>query len=353
MRDDPFSLNTFTDNELNIVQRPDCQWHRFIQDIQRIENNKVMPGPAGRNHLLDINCWLLLFHGYSNYNDKRFAKLIIEQDDININDVKDTLFNANVKRLFTIFHFDIKSFYEVWGYQHNIMRLLHQIVRSDFFLGNRFIEHKKRKWKPKFELICYPTRYDTLPVPKVNQVLDGLLFPVVVCKNNHDIHVERLEITNFGDGDFITCGGEVIDCIRINDFWQTRNHLKQRLSFSFLVESDYDEAPMIICNNMKDIQIAWKMLGANPNDGVLIRSLGENLYQNYWLLLNKNSAFLSIYTKDDFTFASRNPSHRGFITLDGKKVGNLGYSYSALKNVIWLDSFDIERFKKIVFQNGG
>ena len=351
MRDDPFSLNTFTDNELNVVQRPDCKWNRFVKDIQKIEKNKAMPGPAGKNHLLDINCWLLLFHGYPHHDDKRFARLIIEQDDIDVNHIRDSLFSANVKRLFTVFHFDIRSFYEVWMYQHNIVRLLHQVVRDDFFIGNRFVERKKRKWKPKFELICYPTRYDTLPVPKVNRILDGLLFPVVVCKNNGDVCIERLEITNFGDGDFITCAGNIIDCIRVNDFWLTRSHLKQRLAFSFLVESDYDEAPMIICNNMKDIGTAWKMLDANPDDGVLIRSLGENLYQNYWLLLNRDSAFLSIYTKDNFTFASRNPNPRGFVTLDGKRIGNLGYSYTALKNMMWLDAFDIERFKKIVFQD--
>ena len=102
---------------------------------------------------------------------------------------------------------------------------------------------------------------------------------------------------------------------------------------------------------MKDIETAWKMLDANPNDGVLVRSLGENLYQNYWLLLNRDSAFLSIYTKENFTFASRNPNQRGFVTLDGKRIGNLGYSYTALKNIMWLDAFDIERFRKIVFQD--
>lgn len=351
MIDDPYTLNTFTENNLNSVNRPDATWNKFLAIIRHINNDKdYMPGKANRDSLLDINCWLLLFCGYTNYNNKKFANKIIEEENIDVTNVHNSLFPKNVKTLFTVFDFNLRSFYEVWSYQHNIVRLLHQIVRDDFFIGNRFVKKVNRKWKPKYELICSPTRYDNLPLPKLHRILDGLLFPVIVSLNDGPYKVEKIEVTNFGDGDFITCNGQIIDCIRVNDFWETRHHLKQRLSFLFLVCSDYDEAPMIVCNNMRDIEEAWRLLGANEDEGVLVRSLGENLYENYWLVLNKDSAFVGSYTKTGYSLSKRSQNKRGFVTLEGRHVGNLGYTYTALKNMTWLDAFDIERFSRIVFQ---
>lgn len=350
MRDDPYSLNTFTDNDLNSVNRPDAPWSKFLAITRHISNDKdYVPGKASRDVLLDMNCWLLLFHGYTENQDKRFGIRIIEEEGIQVS-VNEDLLAKNVKLLFTIFHFNLRSFYEVWTYQHDIVRLLHQIVREDFFIGNRFARRQKRQWKPQYELVCSPTRYNDIPLPRRHRVLDGLLFPVIVSLNKGPYRVERLEVANFGDGDFITCDGEIIDCIRVNDFWQTRNHLKQRLAFSFLVQTDYDEAPMIVCNNMRDIEEAWRLLGADESSGVLIRSLGENLYENYWLVLNKDSAFVGSYTKTGYSLSKRSQNKRGFVTLEGRHVGNLGYTYTALKNMAWLDAFDIERFSRIVFQ---
>lgn len=352
MREDPYILNRQSNEKFSEKDNENyhCGWSRFLRLVTSItENKEKMPGKKNMKHLLDVNCWLLLFHGYSKKRDTRFAHTIIDELE-NTTDVDENLFKNNVKTLYTIFHFNLKSFYEVWEYQHNIKRLLHQIVREQFFIGNRFASAKKRRWKPPYQLICSPTIYDNIGTPKLHQILDGLIFPVLVSKNNGNYKAERLELTNFGEGDFITCNGEVIDCIRINNFWQTRNHLKQRLTFSFLVETDYDEAPMIVCNNMKDIEEAWRMLGANPKDGVLIRSLGENLYENYWLLLNKESAFVGAYTQSGYTLNPRVSNKRGFITLEGRHVGNLGYTHTALKKMRWIDEFDLERFRGIVFQ---
>lgn len=351
MRDDPYVLNTLTNNDLNSVDRPDAKWTKFIAAIKHISNDKeYMPGKTTKNVLLDLNCWFLLFNGYVSQDDKRLGAKIISDENIDVMKIDEALFAANVKRLYTVFHFNLRSFYEVWTYQHDIVRLLHQIVRDDFFIGNRFVRRAKRQWKAHYELICLPTRYDDIPLPRRHRVLDGLLFPVIVSLNKGPYRIERLEVTNFGDGDFITCDGEIIDCIRVNDFWQTRNHLKQRLAFSFLVQTDYDEAPMIVCNNMRDIENAWRLLGANKSDGVLIRSLGENLYENYWLILNKDSAFVGAYTQKGYSLSKNVRNKRGFVTLEGKHVGSLGYSYTALKNMAWLDAFDIERFSRIVFQ---
>lgn len=352
MRDDPYILNSCKNNQINPKKDYHSPWNKFFNAIKRIEKNRDMiPSEQTKTILLDVNCWLAMFYGYEykqNKTDKRLGYMVLQDID---NAVSDALFKHNVKRLFTVFYFDLKSFYEVWTYQQNIERLLNQIIQEQFFLGNRFAKKKQRPWKPKNELICYPSRHGLLKMPTLNRILDGLLFPVIVSKNHRDYRIERLETTNFGEGDFITCGGQVIDCIRVNDFWQTRNHLKQRLAFSFLVETDYDEAPMIICNNMKDIKNAWVLLGANREDGILIRSLGENLYENYWLILNKNSAFVAMYTKSGFSMNKGGRNKRGFVTLEGRHIGTLDYTYTALKQMNWLDKFDIERFYEIVFQD--
>lgn len=348
MRDDPYSLNPYNNESFQTNNNVYVSWNRFFNAIRRIREKHITPGDTTKTILLDKHCWLLFFYGYRSNNDKRLGYDIIQE--INNQQIDEKTFTQNVKALFTIFDFDLKSFYEVWEYQHNIERLLYQIVREDFFIGNRFSKKKKKQWKSKYQLICYPTKYDNIKMPQIHRVLDGLVFPVLVSKNNHNYQVQRLNTTNFGDGDFITCNNEIIDCIRINNFWQTRNHLKQRLSFSFLVDTSFDEAPMIICNNMTDIQTAWKMLNANVEDGILIRSLGENLYENYWLILNKDSAFVAMYTHSGYSMSKYGTNKRGFVTLEGKHIGTLGYTYTALKKMRWLDSFDIERFQKIVFQ---
>lgn len=346
MRDDPYSINPYNNESFKTDTEICVPWNSFLNAIGRVVEKDMMPGDKTKHALLDKNCWLLYFYGHRE-RDKRTAKDIINIK--NYHKVDEGLFPHNVKILFTIFDFDLKSFYEVWEYQHNIKRLLKQVVHEDFFIGNRFSK-RKGLHKPQYQLICWPSRHENINPPKMHKILDGLLFPVIVSKNNHNYQVQRLQTTNFGDGDFITCNNEIIDCIRINDFWQTRNHLKQRLSFSFLVQTDYDEAPMIICNNMQDIKDAWRLLGANADDGVLIRSLGETLYENYWLILNKDSSFVGTYTKYGFTMHNRGTHKRGFVTLEGRHVGTLGYNYTALKQMRWLDKFDIERFQSIVFQ---
>ena len=352
MRDDPYILNSCKNNQINQKKDFHSPWNKFFNAIKRIEKNKNMiPSEQTKAILLDVNCWLAMFYGYEyeqNNSDNRLGYTILQGID---KTVDDTLFQTNAKRLFAVFYFDLKSFYEVWMYQQDIKRLLRQIVQEQFFLGNRFAKKKKRPWKPTYELTCYPSQHSLLKMPVLHRVLDGLLFPVIVSKNHRDYKIERLDITNFGEGDFITCEGQIIDCIRINDFWQTRNHLKQRLAFSFLVETDYDEAPMIICNNMKDIKNAWTLLNANHEDGILIRSLGENLYENYWLVLNKDSAFVAMYTKSGFSMNKGGRNKRGFVTLEGRHIGTLGYTYTALKKMTWLDEFDIKRFYEIVYQD--
>lgn len=352
MKNDPYILNSYKNNQIHQRKNYHSGWNKFFNAIKRIEKNKNMiPSEQTKTILLDVNCWLAMFYGYEyeqNRSDKRLGYTILQDID---NTVNDALFKHNVKRLFTIFYFDLESFYEVWMYQKNIKRLLYQIVQEQFFLGNRFAKKKQRPWKPRYELICYPSQYDSLRVPRLNRILDGLLFPVIVSKHYPDYQVKRLEVTNFGEGDFITCNEQIIDCIRVNDFWQTRNHLKQRLAFSYLAKTSYDEAPMIICNNMRDIKNAWILLQANRENGVLIRSLGETLYENYWLILNKNSAFVAMYTKDGFSMNKGGRNKRGFVTLEGRHIGTLNYTHTALKRMNWLDKFDIERFYEIVFQN--
>ncbi|MBQ2174366.1 MAG: hypothetical protein II453_04590, partial [Alphaproteobacteria bacterium] len=171
MRDDPYVLNTLTNNDLNSVDRPDAKWSKFLAATKHISDDKeYMPGKATKNMLLDLNCWLLLFHGYMGHDDKRLGICIVEEENIQVSDVSKELFAKNVKLLYTIFHFNLRSFYEVWSYQHDIVRLLHQVVRDDFFIGNRFVKRQKRKWKPQYELICFPTRYDDIPLPKRHRV---------------------------------------------------------------------------------------------------------------------------------------------------------------------------------------
>lgn len=353
MRDDPYILNSKSkEKQRKFTGRTDIRYKQFISQLKRMKNNRdMMPSRTGRNNLLDLNCWQLLFHGYPHIHDKRLAFQIVEELGDTINTVDEEKFNENTRQLYTIYNFDIKSFQQVWEYQHNIKRLLHQIIQPQYFIGNKFAPKHKRIWKPHHKCTCTPTRHDTIPLPKLHTTLDGLIFPVIITKNHNNYKIQHLQTTNFGDAHYITDNNQIIDCIRINNFWQTQNHLKQRLAFTFLAQTDYDEAPMIICNNMKDIQTGWKMLNANPDQGILIRSLGDNLYKNYWLILNRKSTFVCGYIKYGYSMRAQNVK-KGFMTLDGQRLGNMGYKDDVLQKMMWLDDFDIDRFKKVVWQDG-
>ena len=71
------------------------------------------------------------------------------------------------------------------------------------------------------------------------------------------------------------------------------------------------------------------------------------MYQNYWLILNKDSAFIPKRINSLPFLTGKNDNE--FVTLEGKKIGNLGYNNLVLHKINWLDDFDIRRFYDIVF----
>ena len=87
-------------------------------------------------------------------------------------------------------------------------------------------------------------------------------------------------LDNFGEGTFVVDNqNNVVDCLRINDFWLLDQPLDTRLKFMWRCK-DYETKPWFRCWNMKEVYRAAKDLGVSKTSGVLIRSLGENYYKN-------------------------------------------------------------------------
>lgn len=353
VREDPFILHkNSVDKQMNSVHHLNSKAEVFYNRINHFmekfdTDRKVYPHTTDRSVFLDVYGWILLFHGYDLLpkDGDKFCKDIFNEEMENLHIVEKDKFNYFVKILYVMFDFELESFYDVYMYQGDIISILKQVVQGSFFLGNRFNRERKILFKSKYMLDIFPNKYDKLPLPMLNQMCDGLKFPINICKNTNEINMQRLDVDLFGDGDFVCMGDEVIDCIRINDYWLIDKPLKQRLKFTYGPSNE--EAAMLTCYSLSDVKKYSPLLNFNPDDGLLIRSLGDNFYRNYWFVLNSHSYFLSHIDSHDNPTLSKT-KRASFFTLEGRPLGAMGYDREDAGKLVWLDEEDVEKFIDIL-----
>ena len=109
-------------------------------------------------------------------------------------------------------------------------------------------------------------------IPKVDDFVSGVFFPVVVTRFSNKFHWEEND-----DGSFlIDEHGGAIDCIRSGDYTCVNDPLFNRLGFVY--KSKHVNNVWFICENWVDITKAVRYF----NDDVLVRGLSEVFINSDW-----------------------------------------------------------------------
>lgn len=318
------------------------KWGEFNEAIDVYYKNK---NGSSRKFkcLFDIYGWYLLFCGYPTDDDleKKCFDIYMNNKELSL-DGKNLLTNIQLLNIF--FDFDINYFLKLINYQPDLKHMLKSVIQKKSFTNNRFSKNKRKKQFFKAKLS--PNQYSDLPLPFVDDFCDGLLFPVVVSLNGN-LKVEQLDIDNFGDGHFITCDGEVMDCIRINDFWLVNENLGLRRKF--LHRSINNEQLSLVCWNFTEMFNAAKLLGANSENGVIVRELGGNLFDGRWFWWSSSSRYVAVKNGYGEPHVGGTQIRKSsFFNLKGDDLGNCGVNEEYLPKLVFFDKIDIKNFQKIL-----
>lgn len=306
-----------------------------------------------RPNLTDPYGWALVFHDYkftAKDGKKNCRDIFSRESPTFVLDKDKKRFHKMVEILYTVFNFDLKSFYDVFYYQGDIVDMLKQIVQPRLFIGNRFRGFRSQSTKLDAAIDVYPNKYAKLQVPPLNYLCDGLDFPVNVCRNTNNIEIKTLDVGNFDDGDFVVMDDEVIDCLRIGDMWLTDKSLKQRLKFIHAAKAE--EAMMLNVYSLGEIKKYGYLLNYGSEEGILIRPLGQNFYNNYWFVLNEDSYYMSYVDKHGNL--SYNRTHKAcFFDMRDNNVGTCNLDSKKISKTVWLDDYDVNRFKSLLLSDNG
>lgn len=327
-------------------------------------------GKQDSKAILDEAGWLLYFYDYippKNQRKKLTCKEILwglTEDQRQIDPDK---FWDKVTTLYTLFNFDLRSFEQVWEYQHSIEDIIPQAVQNHTRLRHRFNNPKKSKMVK----IC--PNEDKLKLPSITQECKYLVFPVVVCKYVGDYHLEKRELDGFGEGVFVSDGnGELVDCYRVNDFWLLDEQLSLRRKYLYRAK-DSSQVQELVCWNFTELENAIKVLyddyeelevdfelnelfnvfnevdNDSPPD-LLVREMGRDLYNPNWFRWNKDSYYLfSVDKNNSPRLKQKRASQKAkYFDLYGKKVEKLDNKAKQKGFEAVMDKRDVKNFKKIL-----
>lgn len=320
-------------------------WCDFRNSLIAYEKDHFCEGYPKKtfSSLIDVFGWVLVFCGF-NKDIKNKELNCLEVYFRNKKNLKIDTKNikTNISLLSVFFNFDAELFYSIFMYQGGIDHLLTLIVKRDFFTNNKFAKNTN---KNKRIANLYPDQNLKLELPFLDIVCNGINFPVCVFKNG-SLAVKKIDIDGFGDGHFVVCDGEVVDCLRVNDFWLINEPLSLRKKF--LYRSKKEEKESLVCWNFQDMENAARILETNRSKGLIVRELGSNYLDGRWFVWNRKSIFAGNTTQSGrFTkYDYGNPV--SFFSLDGACLGNRGVSQSEIKKFIFFDDIDLMNFKRIL-----
>lgn len=319
--------------------------------------------------VMDEAGWLLYFYDYIPPTKQRSRPckeilwdLTDDQKQVN----KETFWD-HVTTLYTIFNFDLRSFEQVWEYQHSIENIIPQIIWPHTKIRNRFKNPKKSK------MIKVCPSEDQLNIPKINQECKYLVFPVVICRYIGDYHLEKYDLDGFGEGIFVVDGeSNIVDCYKINDFWLLdeqlslrRKHLYRAKGGSPVMEvvcwnfDELEQAIPLLYDDFEELNVAIEtndlfnifdfIQNENPPD-LLIREMGRDLYEPNWFRWNKDSYYLFSVDKNNSPRLSpkRDSRKAKFFNLYGDKIERLDNEARKRGAEAVLDKRDVKNFKRIL-----
>lgn len=234
---------------------------------------------------LDVDGWKLWFCDYLfvRWDETPCKDIPFKESKV----VQGQDFVDKVMELNKFFMFNPTDFIKVYEYQHDLEAILRQCIQKQF----------RRNKTGRFCKIV-PDREVVIPTPKISLMCRSLSFPLVVTEAGEDIKVERVDVDAFGDGDFVTIDGEIIDCVRINDFWLTDEPFSLRKKF--LGRAKKESKEYYICWNFKHMREAVMMIGKPDILCFEVSQTPENynwfrLCGSSWYLGNSRNTFPKAY----------------------------------------------------------
>ena len=319
--------------------------------------------------VMDEAGWLLYFYNYQPPIGQRSktCKEILWTLTEDQKQIDQEHFWEKVQTFYTIFNFDLRSFEQVWEYEHKIENIIPQTVWPHTKIRNRFKNAKKSK------MVKISPLETSLKIPKITQECKYLVFPVIITRYIEDYHLEKRDLDGFGEGIFIVDGeSNLIDCMKINDFWLLDEQLSLRRKHLYRAK-DSSRAMEFVCWNFDDLEKAIPLLyddvealnveletndlfnifdfvyNENPPD-LLIREMGRDLYNPNWFRWNKDSYYLFSVDKNNSPRLSpkRGSKKAKFFDLYGEKVEKLDNEAQKRGLEAVLDKRDIKNFKRIL-----
>lgn len=337
-------------------------YYNSSRKLQRYEGSEITWGELSRLKKLrkinDPNAWALLIDGdlRKRYSDETLCKDIHENKAIeDENGVKCHKKNISIeealRKIGNSYKFDTKTVLALYEMQGDIAHLFKQL----FYSWARI--QRRNPWNNQEKSDCKIMNYSTpvkprpnpdkeIRVPYITDELNGISFPWCVMKNPKSTSTQILPIEGYGDGLFVLNEDDkVIDCIRINDLWLLDLPLEQRLKHLYRCRKESEE--YIVCWSLTETIEAGKILGANKFDGLLLRSLGEDYYQNYWLrwsVKSKTYAKLLKTPKKNRPIGIGKNRRATLISLDGEEdTGIKGTVYMPRSEFdLWCKIFELE-----------
>lgn len=258
-------------------------------------------------------------------------------------------FKEILDMLYVGFLFDYQKAIDIYKNQGDALHIFSQILNGNGFIYNRArpdLKKSREVSKTVFESIISLDENRIIQIPHVWRLCDGMIAPFIVQEHNPHMTIRKLECHGFGEGIFIVSNEEIIDCLKINDTWFTDLPLENRLKFAYKC-TELDVRPYAKAWSWRSILDVGKMLGANPDNGLLVRGARENFFKNRWFNWSKTSL---VYCKKINGELAAKGSGRGepkFYTLEGDE-GIIPPFEERMYERIYLDDFDINEFKKIL-----
>lgn len=251
--------------------------------------------------------------------------------------------------LYLGFIFDYKKAVNVYENQNNAFDVFNQIINGDGFIFNRArpdLKKSRNNIKHAFESRITLNDNLSIRLPHIWRLCDGMVAPFIVSKYNPDIRVAKAECHGFSDGIFVLCDNEIIDCLKIGDTWFTDLPLDQRLSFAYKC-SDYKVARFGEAWSFRSALDVGRLLGADSKNGLLIRGVRENFFENRWFNWSESSLVFCKKRGDKLVSKTPGGAKPTFYTLDGSE-GIVNPFEERVHERVFLDDWDIREFQKIM-----
>lgn len=240
---------------------------------------------------------------------------------------------------------------KVYSMQHSAFDIFNQIMNGQGYVINRLSPNKKKIRKLinnayNSKISLNENKY--IPVPYINRVCDGKVWPCIITKNPLGFKLKKLDIGGYGEGLFLLGAGDdlIYDVLKINDLWLVDTPLDNRLKFGSKAKS-HDVAEYGVVYSWRTALEFGRLTGCNKTDGLLIRPCHEDFFSANWFGWSKTSLMYCCLINGKLQIANRKSSEPDYYTLEGD-LGEVDPRERRVFERIWLDDFDIKEFQQIL-----